>query len=244
MLEALIGWLRSLFAPFKVGNRLENLNSAVISDKIRLLDQEKEQVIRRAEKLKADRERLRLEARDQDDLRRRELARQIVGLDEEISDKGEQLDHIYQQRKMLRQLIRYSERMDRMREYGLEKIFGPRVDLAAIEKEIIDATMGGSLDMDRLTRVTSTIDSALAYGRATVTDESVLSILAEITRDEETERALEGLNRSSAGVRTADEPAVARILEELAEDSSGRRLKPTQGASRSAESAVQREHDG
>jgi hypothetical protein len=241
MLEALISWLRSLFAPSKVGVRLKNLNSAVISDKIQLLDLEKERVISRAEKLKADRERLRLEARNQDDLRRRELARQIVGLDEEISDKGEQLDHIYQQRKMLRQLIRYSERMDRMREYGLEKIFGPKVDLAAIEREITDA-VGGPLDMERLTRVTSTIDSALAYGRATVTDESVLNILAEITRDEETEMALGRLNLPSG--RTGEEPAVARILDELAEDLSGRRVKPTQAASRSAESAVQQERDG
>lgn len=217
MWESFMAWLRSLFAPSSAGAKLENLNTTALNDKIRLLDIEKERVISRTEKLKADRERLRLEARKQDELRKREIAKQIVGLDEEISDKEEQLDQIYQQRKMLRQLIRYSERMDRMREYGLEKIFGPDVDLASIEKDIMDATMGGSLDMERLTRVTSSIDSALAYGRATVTDEAVLSVLEEIARDEDTEKVIDELTFSPEKPRPVEDPEITRILRELEE---------------------------
>ena len=228
MWESFIAWLRRLFAPSTAGAKLEKLNTTALNDKIRLLDIEKERVISRTEKLKADRERLRLEARKQDELRKREIAKQIVGLDEEISDKEEQLDQIYQQRKMLRQLIRYSERMDRMREYGLEKIFGPDVDLASIEKEIMDATMGGSLDMERLTRVTSSIDSALAYGRATVTDEAVLSVLDEISRDEDTEKAIDELTLSPEKPRPADDPEIMRILRELEEPSPGHQAKPKQ----------------
>lgn len=228
MWESFIAWLRSLFTPPKAGAKLENLNTAALNDKIRLLDIEKERVISRAEKLKADRERLRLEARKQDELRKREIAKQIVGLDEEIGDKEEQLDQIYQQRKMLRQLIRYSERMDRMREYGLEKIFGPDVDLASIEHEIMDATMGGSLDMERLTRVTSMIDGALAYGRATVTDDAVLRVLDEIARDEDTEKAIDELTFSSEKPRTADDPEIVRILRELEDESPGDHAEPKQ----------------
>ncbi|MBE2232810.1 MAG: hypothetical protein IAE85_04890 [Anaerolinea sp.] len=215
MWEQFMAWLRSLFGQPDTANALEKLNAANLREKVILLDAEKEKVISRTEKLEADRERLRLEARKQDDLRKREIAKQIVSLDEEISDKKEQLDQIYQQRKMIRQLIRYSERVDRMRQYGLEKIFGPKVNLADLDRQIQAATMGGSLDMERLTQVTGMIDSALAYGRATTTDDDVLRVLNEIAGDEEIENMIDDHLMAQPSRPVVEDPAVRRALAEI-----------------------------
>lgn len=215
MWEQFMAWLRSLFGQPTSTNALEKLNTTNLKEQIILLDAEKEKVVSRTEKLEADRERLRLEARKQDDLRKRELAKQIVSLDAEISDKKEQLDQIYQQRKMLAQLVRYSERVDRMRKYGLEKVFGPKVDLADLDKQIQAATMGGSLDMERLTRVTGMIDDALAYGRATTTDDDVLRVLNEIAGDEEIENMIDDHLMAQPSRPVVEDPAVRRALAEI-----------------------------
>lgn len=167
-------------------NPLQNLDANKLKEKIVLLERDQARALSLAEELKERRSRLEASIREEnDDLRRREKAKQIVLLNEEISEKEEVLDEIYQQRKLLQRLIRFGERSGRVKEYGLDRIIGEKLEMEKLRFVIDEATTSDGMNMERVNEATKMLDDAFAYGRTVIHDEAIQRVLDDLARDED-----------------------------------------------------------
>lgn len=181
MLEQFWRWLRSHFGGNK--NPLDNLDTEKLKNKIDVLDRDQEKVLREVGVLQERIYALETDARSEnDEIRRRAKATQIVSLRDEIDSKQESLVHISQQRKLLSKLIRYSEQSERMRAYGLDTTFGKKLNIETLRTVIDEATTNASMNVDLVNEATKMLDDAFAYGRINATDDAVQELLDEWER--------------------------------------------------------------
>lgn len=187
MFEQFVQRLKSLFG--RPSNPLDNLDTDRLKAKNVVLDKDQARALAQADAIGERKRRLEAEARSEtSDLRKREKARQIVALSDELEAQEEILNEIYRQKKLLRRLIRFSEQAERLREYGIDKILGQKLDAEKLRTIIDEATTGASMDIDRVNEVTKMLDEALAYSRSEVQDEDVRRVLDDLARDEDRER--------------------------------------------------------
>lgn len=211
MFEKLLEWLRRILG--QPSNPLEKLDIAKLRDKVSLLDIDRGEAVKTIEKLQAERMHLVNEARSSEGVRRQELARQVVYIDQDIGDKQAQLDQIHQQRKAIRQFMRFAERADLMRKYGVDKILGRKLDMAQLEAAIQGSVAGGVLDTENLNRASAMLSDALEYTRTVVQDEEILKVLQEIEGPVEAQPSSEAL--AEAPVERPLDREIEDVLREI-----------------------------
>jgi hypothetical protein len=207
--------LRELFARlFGRANTLEQLPLEQLQAKIVVIDHERERVLKRVAEVEHQREELRFQARRQNERTKREYARRIIERDEEIHDFDDKLDQFYQLRRILRQLIRLREKTEQMKQLGLDRVLGRRLNLAELRRAIDETVVDGVVNSEKLAQVSGMLDDALTYTRAQVKDDRVKEVLDQILEDEAVESGL-----TDVGPRRSVSTDIQRVLNEIDQDS-------------------------